>query len=399
MFEYFDDNYVWNLSVLLALSLGGSLDEIDRACRPLRDPGLGTGEEATEAFLREWSRIADQLVELGDEDCARHRYLSAGEKYERAAMYLGIAERMQAPDALERLGVYERMLTLFSRSIDLQGEPAERVEIPFGDALLPAYLLAPRRNGPAPCVLQWNGLDSTKEMLYGSRLAHELARRGVATLMVDTPGSGDALRRFGLTARPETEEWASACIDYLQLRDEVSAEHVGIVGWSLGGYYAPRAAAFDRRLSLCVAWGANHNWGQRQLQRLDNEGELPVPHYWDHVLWVWGQPDLEHFMGMAPRITLDGVVERIEAPFLIVHGENDRQIPLADAHRSYDQAIRSSKRELKIFTKSIGASEHVGLDNLSLPRTYIADWIAETFAEQGAPTCATTPVLGVISRE
>lgn len=87
---------------------------------------------------------------------------------------------------------------------------------------------------------------------------------------------------------------------------------------------------------------------------------------------------------MAPSVTLDGVVERIEAPFLIVHGEDDRQIPLGDAHCSYEQAVRSVKRELKVFDASTGACEHVGLDNLSLPRSYIADWIAETFLEQGA---------------
>jgi dienelactone hydrolase len=399
MFEYFDDNYVWNLSVLLALSVGGSLDEIDRACRPLRDGGAGAADDATEAFLREWSRVADQLVEMGEEDHARHRYLSAGEKYRRAAVYLGIAERMQAPGAPQRLAIYKRMLRLFWQSIELQGEPVERIEIPFGDLTMPAYLVTPRADEPAPCILQWNGLDSTKEMMYGSGLAHELGRRGVATLMVDTPGSGEALRRHGLTAQRKTEEWAGACVDYLQSRDDVSANHLGIVGWSLGGYYAPRAAAFEQRLSLCVAWGANHNWGQRQLQRLNREGELPVPHYWDHSLWVWGQPDLEHFIEMAPGITLDGVVERIEAPFLVVHGENDRQIPLTDAYASYEQAVRSSKRELKIFERAIGASEHVGLDNLSLPRSYIADWIAETFREQGASAHAGGSSLGAVPHE
>ena len=60
------------------------------------------------------------------------------------------------------------------------------------------------------------------------------------------------------------------------------------MGWSLGGYYAPRAAAFEKRLALVVAWGANHDWGAVQRRRLQREGERPVPHYWDHVLWVWG---------------------------------------------------------------------------------------------------------------
>ncbi len=143
--------------------------------------------------------------------------------------------------------------------------------------------------------------------------------------MVDCPGSGEALRFLGLTARVDTEHWATACVDYLHHRDDVEPARIGLVGWSLGGYYAPRAAALEKRLALCVAWGGNHDWGAIQKRRLQREGENPVPHYWNHVLWVWGEADLDTFITMAEAVNLDGVVEHIAVPFLIVHGENDRQ--------------------------------------------------------------------------
>jgi fermentation-respiration switch protein FrsA (DUF1100 family) len=151
------------------------------------------------------------------------------------------------------------------------------------------------------------------------------------------------------------------------------------VGWSLGGYYAPRAAAFEKRLALCVAWGANHNWGEVQLRRLEREGENPVPHYWDHVMWVWGETDKDAFIKKAAGVHLDGIVEQITVPFLIAHGENDRQIPLKYAHRSYEQAVNSPKRELRIFTPAEGGAEHIGLDHLPHVSVFIADWIADTF--------------------
>ena len=209
---------------------------------------------------------------------------------------------------------------------------------------------------------------------------------GISVLQVDCPGSGEALRLQGLAARIETEEWAAACVDWLETRDDVRADRIGLVGWSLGGYYVPRAAAFEKRLALAVAWGANHNWGEVQKRRLEREGENPVPHYWEHVLWVWGQPDIPTFIDYAEGINLEGVVERITCPFLITHGENDRQISVDYAHRSYDQAVNSPKRELRVFSPEEGATEHIGLDHLPQVGAFTADWVEDTFAELDAAT-------------
>jgi esterase/lipase len=130
-----------------------------------------------------------------------------------------------------------------------------------------------------------------------------------------------------------------------------------------------------------VAWGANPNWGELQRRRLNNEGDRPVPHYWDHVMWVWGKNTLDDFIDYARRISLAGVVKNIIVPFLITHGANDRQIPLADAQQCYDEAVNSSLRELKVFTHSNGGSEHVNADNIEPARSYVADWVTERFAE------------------
>jgi dienelactone hydrolase len=186
-----------------------------------------------------------------------------------------------------------------------------------------------------------------------------------------------------LPAIVESEVWAGAVVDWLQARREIQPELIGTCAWSLGGYYAPRAAAFEKRLKLCVAWGANYNWGELQKRRLAREGDRPVPHYWEHVQWVWGKDTLEEFMAFAPRVTLEGVMENITVPILITHGANDRQIPLEYAHKQYGTAINSPKRELKIFTAREGGIEHASADNMTNARDYIADWVAETFREAG----------------
>ena len=389
MYEYFPGNYVWNLGVVATLNSGGLIDEVDRACRPLRELAAQGADVGTAQFMAAWRAVADQLEEQAAEaEKAGHRR-TAAQKYFRASVYVSQAERMQSARDTGRNAEYQRSVDLLVRSFELGDAATTKVAVPYAEdgveTTLPAYFHDAATDGrPAPVMIVWNGLDSTKEMMVGAGVHTELAARGISTLMVDCPGSGEALRLQGLTARVDTEAWAAACVDWLEARESVRADRIGLVGWSLGGYYAPRAAAFEKRLALCVAWGANHDWGAVQKRRLQREGENPVPHYWDHVLWVWGQPDIDTFVSVAEDVHLDGVVERITVPFLVAHGANDRQIPLAYAHRSYEQATASPKRQLRVFTPEEGATEHIGLDHFPHVIGYIADWVADTFAELDA---------------
>ena len=92
-----------------------------------------------------------------------------------------------------------------------------------------------------------------------------------------------------------------------------------------------------------------------------------------------GRADINTFINKAEAVNLNNVVDKITVPFLVVHGQNDRQIPVAYAHTSFEQAVNSPKRELRIFTADEGASEHVGLDHLPHVATFVADWVADTF--------------------
>jgi dipeptidyl aminopeptidase/acylaminoacyl peptidase len=383
VFEYFPTNYIWSLGVAATLNSGGAIDEVDRACRPIRE-AAESGDAGTRDLMLAWKRVADQVAEQAQAAEKAGHSRTAGQKYFRSAAYVCQAERMLSSSDPERIPFYQQGLDVLQRSFDLVDPATTRVAVPFEGAELPAYFLKARERAdgsPAPTMIMWNGLDSTKEHMYTSGWPQELAQRGISTLMVDCPGSGEALRFLGLTSRVESEDWAAACVDYLETREDVDHHRIGLVGWSLGGYYAPRAAAFEKRIKLVVAWGANHNWGEVQKKRLEREGENPVPHYWEHVLWVWGYDDVETFIQAAEAVNLNGVVEQITCPFLITHGENDRQINVSYAHQSYDQAVNSPKRELRIFTAEEGATEHVGLDHLPHVGAFTADWVEDTFDE------------------
>ena len=383
MFEYFPGNYPWNLAVISALNGGGILSEIDDAIRPLVAQAAD-GVAAAGAWGKTWAALGDRVRGLGDADLARGYRRSAGQKYRRACAYYFAGERnMNSGDPI-RLETYRSALATFRSSVELRGETVEFVEVPYQGQSLPA-LFVPAASGkgetgrPAPCVVHFDGFDVTKEVIYNRGMAHELSQRGVSVLLVDHPGVGEALRLRGMTLFPEVEVPAGACIDYLETRPDVDARRIGMVAVSLGGYYAPRAVAFEKRFACCVAWGAIWDYGAISQARADKiaASELSVSDWADHAKWVFGADTVADVLAVTARMTLAGVIDKVTCPILVAHGEADRQIPLSDAVKTYEGAVNSPRRELRVFTRAEGGYEHCMADNAQNGMDAMTDWIAE----------------------
>jgi dienelactone hydrolase len=383
MFEPFPGNYVWNLGINLALICGGNHGELDEACRPVREAAKAGADAGSAQLFDSWIAVADQVADNAAADEALGYSLSAGAKYLRAAGYYLAAERLQSRDYAPRWVAYDKGLALYKKGSALRGLHVDFVEIPYEGSAYTAIFVHDGSGTPRPTLVSVNGLDSMKEQVNMAGHGSANLDRGMNTLFVDQPGTGEALRKRKLPAIYDAERWGSPAFDYLLTRPDVIHNKIGIFGLSFGGYHAPRIAANDSRYALCAVMGANHVWGERQKQRLANEGENPVPHYWDHVMWCFGIDNMDDFMTYVEKVTLNGEVEKMKMPFCITHGENDRQIPAFNAQMSYDQAINSSKRHLRMFTKADFEVEHCGADNGTGMRDYIADWCADTFAEMG----------------
>jgi dienelactone hydrolase len=387
MFQYFCDNYTWNMAVNLALGMGAEIGEIEDVSGPAKEVAHRRDHHAAEVFFEAWNGLAGCLRRLAEQDLRDGRKLSAGNKFKRAAIYYLQAERMQSPHFAPRRQAFDNMLECFRRYVELTGQPVEFVEVPYQGTTLPAlYVPAKGIDGErAPCMVHFDGLDVTKEILYLAGMGPALRDRGVSVLLVDNPGVGEALRTKGLTNFPEAEVPAGACIDYLEGRDDVDASRIGIMALSLGGYHAPRVAAFEPRVRCCVAWGAIYDWGAIQRYRYESQDpRLPVPHYWDHIMWVFGQDNIDDMLATADRMTLEGVLHRIRCPILVTHGENDRQIKLEHAKRLVDECVNSPKAELFVHKQEDGGAEHCSVDNLKIGVDTIADWVQETLAEAEA---------------
>ncbi len=383
LFEYFP-NYIWNLSVAIAMESGGQIGEIIDMCQPIRDAAASGADAGTPQFMKQWVAMGESLVAMAAEDEAKGRNFSASNKLERASLYMLVGERMQAHGNPDRVETYAAARDAFDRSTKLGQLNRERVEIPLDGGTMSAIWTRAPGDGPKPAVVFCNGLDSSKEMLYWTRLPKELARRGISTLCVDQPGTGEALRLQNLPVDPHSESWASKAVDWLEMQDHVDSKRIGMTGISLGGHFAPRAVAYEPRFASGAVWGANHNWREVQDKRMEREGENPVPHYWAHVHWAFGADGQDDFLEKSSAMNLNGHMDRITVPFLVTHGANDRQISPKYADDLYDQLINSPRREKMVFTAREGGVEHVGADNMSYGRDLLSDWFAETLGGNSA---------------
>ncbi len=377
-FTYFPDNYRWSAGLIIVLGTApwGSSDlgEVDRVGKKLMDR---VGDD--EAWFQEWKRMGEELENLAKEAAARKRFITASGFNFRACMYYQTGERFRQPKDDQALEVYRRAVDCFKEAAKYLGNPAiEPVEIPYeGKKSLPAYFVKPSADPevPMPAVIFFDGLDVTKEFCYfwGVR---DMVRRGLACLIVDGPGNGESIRFRGLKLRHDMEVPAGAAIDYLEGRGDVDRGRIGILALSLGGYYAPRAAAFEKRLKACVAWGAQYDYHALWKKRVELAFKTPLSVPPDHIQWVLGVDSMEGALKRLEKFKLSGVVEKIECAFLMVHGEEDAQVSLADAKTCFN-AVGSKDKTLRVFTAQEGGSQHCQNDRLGVAIPYMHDWLAE----------------------
>ena len=380
-FMYFPQDYRWSHGVLIGLNAapwgGAEIGEVNRIGLRLRDH---LGDDT--AWFREWAREAETVERAGRAHLAEGRNATAASYLLRAANYYHVGERFLQPKA-EGLEAYRRGVECFRDAARVMRRPCiEHVEIPYEGTTLPAVLVhadaVPGRTGPAPAMVFFDGFDVTKEIQYFKGVP-DLAARGIACLIVDGPGNGESVRFRNLYLHHETERYATAAYEYLAARPEVDAKRIGVMAISLGGYYAPRAAAFEQRFACCIAWGAQWDYWQTWKRRFDliDSGRLPsLSVAWEHLLWIFNAKTREEAMHKLEGFRLEGVVQRIGCPFLLLHGEGDEQIPLEVANMVIDK-VGAKDKTLKVFTRDEGGYHHCQIDNASIGTAYMWDWLEQ----------------------
>ena len=371
MFRFFPENYMWSQATMRALATGGAVGEVVQVVGALENAASSYDQEA---WYDAWRALGDHLWQQGQIELAADHPRSARESFVRACTYYQWAIAFMDHADPHKVECHRRSVEAFSRFAKLSDPPIEHVEVPYEGASFPAWFV-PGAGGAArkPALIYLPGLDSTKEQ--GLQFAQAMAVRGFGVLLPDGPGVGEGLQFRGLVNRYDYEVPGKADFDYLAGRPDVDPARIVAVGVSLGGYRAPRFAAFEPRLAACVAWGAVWDWATVWAGRISNErGSVPVPH--SHVMHVMGARTLDEVTEKVQSWRLEGVAGQIRCPLLITHGEQDAQIPVEQAYALY-QAAGSSQKELKIFTAAEGGSAHSQNDNRLLAYAYIGDWLED----------------------
>jgi 2,6-dihydroxypseudooxynicotine hydrolase len=304
---------------------------------------------------KRYDELGTAAIEAGD-TATGARWLWTG------CMNYHYAQFLWFHDAPRREEGQRRKVDLYRRAADYFVPPSERVDIPFGNVTIPAYLRLPSElpadGKPLPCALLIGGLESTKEESF---LFENLClERGMATFAFDGPGQGEMFFELGLQA--DFERYSSACVDYLETRAEIDADRIGVLGRSLGGYYSVRAAACEPRFKACVSWGACYH-----LTDLD---DYP-PATKEGFLYVTGIEDREAARKQLEAIDLSDVIGDLTQPTYLMHGAQDEIFSM----RHVDLVREGAKNApLEIVIEEHGNHCAHNLAHITRPR--MADWLA-----------------------
>lgn len=313
-------------------------------------------------------------------------------RLETAATYLRGAEFFMYDDIVEKHRVYEKAVALFRQSnarVFDEGWVAE-YKVPYGKGYLPVWSSG---DGDRGIILLHGGFDSWKEEFL--RHALYLAWKGCRVFLFEGPGQGEVLKRCRIPFTWRWEEPVKAVLDHYGLED------VTIVGLSLGGMLAPRAAAFEARISKVVAWGVMPDFLDVILStrpklfrnptkvalalrlkplvdlgaRLQMAGDSLAEWGIRHGCYAFGADSPYRFLKMAGRFQWMDVAGRITQDFLLLGSTGDHFVPRHFYRKEIDMLTKAKSVTFREFTQGESAEAHCNVGNVRLVLDFILAWL------------------------
>jgi pimeloyl-ACP methyl ester carboxylesterase len=374
-----------------------------------------------ESWYTEWLKTAKRIHSYADESLAKGHTISARDAYLRASNYYRVAEFLLIDPHDPRIQTtWGNSKECFSKAASLFPFYVESIEIPYeGGVTLPGYFYhyskkdSVYNNGDGstgdketekklsgPTLIAHGGFDSTLEELYSSAAAPAL-ERGYNCLTFEGPGQGGVIRKQEITFRYDWEKVVAPVIDYAINRKEefgIDVNRIALMGMSMGGYLAARAAAFDQRISACILNdgvydgydGITSSFPEPLSTALEEgnsefvnstiidlmESDPNARFNMKHGMWTTGSNSPYDLITGAKSYTIKDIIKNITCPTLVLEAENDDSFP-GQPKKVYD-GLRSPKKYI-LFTQEEGAEEHCQSGANALSNQRIFDWVDEVF--------------------
>ena len=341
---------------------GGDVFEIARCCERIE---LGDKD----SWEREWIALAEKTEVWAQEALDSGHPVSARNYFFHANNYWRMADVFLLGFDPRRAHYFSKAQECFREAVKLNGPKSEIIEVKCGDEVYDGYFFLPPdpKTEKVPAVFLIGGADAYAEEIYFS--GRQVLDRGWALLLVDTPGRGSSIYLKGIKTRPDYEVPTAACIDWLTARPEVDENRIGLMGISLAGYYAPRAACYEERIKALVGWSGCYNI---------------LEDVYEHCAHL--QPTLQRLLGgvddETARAELKSFVvqdaDKIKIPTLISHGTTDTLMSVEGAKKLFE-GISSDDKTLNLIDGSDngGGSMHCSHDYWARNVPTMLDWLED----------------------
>ncbi|MGP0093841.1 MAG: alpha/beta hydrolase family protein [Xanthobacteraceae bacterium] len=274
-----------------------------------------------------WGSIAERYAARAKAEGATGHRKEAQADYLNAWRYYSFA-RWPVTNSPGKERAYALALEAFADYARYLDPPLELVRIPFEGKEIVGYLQLPKGIRPAPLVLTISALDSRKE--DNVERGQAFLTHGVGVFSLDMPGTGQAPIKIDVGA----ERMFSRSLDYLAARPEVDARRIVVQGGSWSGYWSAKLGILerDRLKGVVVQGGPIHSYFQPDWQTKALGTREYLFDLFPARAAVYGVKTLDEFLAYGPRMSLKelGLIEKPSAPMLLVNGDNDSQVPIAD---------------------------------------------------------------------
>ena len=348
-----------------------------------------------ESWYTAWSAAGDRAMALA---AKMTDSIGKGHALLRAHTYYRAAEFFLDPHDPKRPAVWKKNVGAFYSGLDTLAVRYQRITVPYGKYHLNAvYYPGPQGADAKPLIVLVGGYDSTLEELYMQFVPAAYAH-GYSVLTYEGPGQGSIIREQGLTFTQQWEKPNGAVLDTF-LASHPKPPKIVLIGESMGGYLAPRAAAFDSRVDGVVAYDVFFDGYQIASRNVPHFVFWLRDHHYDGVvkflsglnnepgakwatqngMWTLGAKDPMSVLDAFKAYTLAPVASRIHADVLALAGADDHFVPPNQMDEFKKSLVNAHSVTAVTYDRASGGAEHCQLGAPSLWQTTVFEWIKAKF--------------------